>query len=114
MAKDMSHDDAMNLWLAALAGVAELGFELERLRLSSRADCLEDAKRLRPLILENRKSFGLGKDGAWRLWMASLCGTPDLALELELLGLSSEEESLDDARSLRPMILDAMGGVLEE
>lgn len=48
---ELGIEEAWALYLASLAGVAELGFQLERLEQSPRGDCLEDARRLRPALL---------------------------------------------------------------
>ncbi len=48
---DLSPDAAMALYLAALAGVPELAWQLERLCLTDPGDELVDARGLRPLFL---------------------------------------------------------------
>ncbi len=48
---ELSPDAAMELYLAALAGVPELAWQLERLSLSDPGDELVDARGLRPLFL---------------------------------------------------------------
>ncbi len=42
------------------------------------------------------------------LYLAAIVGVPHLAVELERLRLSSEDDSLADARGLRPLILEAV------
>jgi hypothetical protein len=48
----------------------------------------------------------ISPDEATRLHLAAIVGDAHLAGELEDLGLADEEESLEDARLLRPMILE--------
>ena len=57
---------------------------------------------------------GIGQHEAWRLWMAALHGNAELALELEKLGIASEDgdESLKEAAALRPMILEMVEAII--
>jgi hypothetical protein len=48
----------------------------------------------------------INPDEATRLHLAAIVGVAPLAGELKNLGLSDEEESLEDAWLLRPMILE--------
>lgn len=56
----------------------------------------------------------LDPDDATRLHVASIVGVAALAHELEELGISDPEESLDDARALRPMIFEEVEKVRRE
>lgn len=49
---EVGPDEAMTLWLAALAGDVELADQLRRLGLSDPGDSLEDAKGLSSAILD--------------------------------------------------------------
>ncbi len=50
----------------------------------------------------------LDGDAVWTVYLGAVVGVAHLAAELERLGLASEDESLEDARQLRPMILEAV------
>jgi len=53
-------------------------------------------------------------DEAAEVAVAAIVGVPELARELERLGLVTEDESLEEARALRPMILDAAEAARKE
>ncbi len=55
----------------------------------------------------------IGPDEAMTLTCAGIVGTAELALELERLGLSDEDDSLLDAARLRPVLLDAVQAARE-
>ncbi len=50
----------------------------------------------------------LNSDQTMELYLACIVGDAALALELERLELSDQEDSLIDAQKLRPMLLDAV------
>lgn len=71
--EDLGPDDLEVLATAAIVGVAHLARELKRLGASSEEDSLEDAKRLRPIMMaqvealrngENPEAAGLRSVGA--------------------------------------------------
>lgn len=47
-------------------------------------------------------------DDLLRLGIAAVVGVPHLAHELEELGISGQEDSLDDARAIMPLVIDAL------
>lgn len=57
---------------------------------------------------QDRPRDPLGREGAMELWMSALSGVAELALALEKLGISDEEDSLEDAHRLRPTLLAAV------
>lgn len=56
----------------------------------------------------------IGREDAMACWLASLHGNAALALELERLGISDPEDSLENATKLRPMLLEAVERELAE
>ncbi len=56
----------------------------------------------------------ISPEEATRLHVAAIVGVAHLAGELEDLGISDEEESLEDAWLLRPMILEEVERLREK
>lgn len=54
------------------------------------------------------KPEDLTPDDLMRLGTAAIVGTAMLAHEMELVGISDQDDSLDDARTLRPVVLRAI------
>jgi hypothetical protein len=63
---------------------------------------------------ERRTIEEIARGEAWPLYLASLAGDMELALQLERLGLSDEEDSLVDARRLRPVLFASVEAAVEE
>lgn len=55
----------------------------------------------------------IGPDEAMEVWLACLCGDAEVALELERLGIADEDDSLEVAGALRPMILEIVEATIE-
>lgn len=55
----------------------------------------------------------LGQAGAMAIWMASLSGTVELARQLEIFGISDPEDSLENARQIRPVVLAVAENIIE-
>ncbi len=56
----------------------------------------------------------VGREDAMVIWLASLAGPAPLAYQLERLGLSSREDSLEDARTMIPLLHRAIEEAWEE
>ncbi len=57
---------------------------------------------------------GIGRDDVLALWFASLAGPSHVAHQLERLNLSSRDESLETARVMIPVILQAVEDAMED
>ncbi len=56
----------------------------------------------------------LGPGEAMALTCAGIVGTAELAWELERLNLSNQDDSLEDAASMRPVLLDVVEAARRE
>jgi hypothetical protein len=77
---ELGPDAAIVVWLACVHGGPALAFQLERLGMSDQDDLLEDAARLRLVILESAEGAreGAGYDQRWipRVLQATRLGEP--------------------------------------
>ena len=51
------------------------------------------------------RTWKLGPDRAWKLYLAALTGLPELGEEMRKFGMSDGDDLAEDASNLRPVLL---------